>query len=218
MKRAAPLLVSLVLIGTLGVVHGVYTDRWGPSGQLEHALAGLPRVPAKFGDWTGDDMPLDPEAMNAAGIRGGMFRKYSNPRTGESVSFLIVCGRGGPITVHTPDVCYAGAGYRQLDAEQTKSIDSGGGAKSTFKVAHFAKASSVLPMRLEIYWAWSRDGETWQAPENPRLALARAPALYKLYVVREYAHKSRIEYSDASEAFLKQALPVIRQTLPVSGS
>jgi hypothetical protein len=218
--RAAwgPILVCAVLVATLGVVHGVYTDRWGASGQLQEALAVLPRVPSKCGDWTGEDVPHDPEELKTAGIQGGVFRRYTNPKTGEAVSFLVVCGRGGPISVHTPDICYAGAGYRQLAEERQKEVDCGGQPKETFKIARFVKAGGVVPTHLEIYWSWSRDGSTWQAPVNPRLHLARAPALFKLYVVREFVPKGRGENADTTERFLKSAVPAIRQALAPAGT
>ena len=71
----APILVCLLLVTSLGVVHGVYSDRWGPSGQLEQALGGLPRVPMRFGDWVGEDVPYEVEDMVRAGIKGSVYRR-----------------------------------------------------------------------------------------------------------------------------------------------
>jgi hypothetical protein len=213
---SGPILVCLTLLLTLGAVHGIYTDRWGPSGKLEEALAALPQVPMKFGDWTGEDVPYEADALTRAGIKGGVFRRFTNVRTRESISLLIVCGRGGPISVHTPDICYSAAGYQQLAPELRKEVENGENQKDWFYVARFGKPAAVVPVQLEIYWTWSRDGVTWHAPENPRLSLARAPALYKLYVVREYAPKSRAEAAATSEKFLRQALPAIRQSLSSS--
>lgn len=210
----APILVCLLLVASLGVVHGVYSDRWGQSGQLEQALAGLPRVPAKFGDWVGEDVPYDAEDMVRAGIRGSVYRRFKNVRTGELVSVLLVCGRGGPISVHTPDVCYAGAGYRLMGTAQQREIETSDGHKAAFSSARFGKATGVVPSHLEIYWTWSRDGVLWQAPENPRLSLARAPALFKLYVVSEVSMNERSATRDSCDRFLRQALPTIRQSLP----
>jgi hypothetical protein len=208
-----PILVSLALVGAMGVVHGIYSDRWGRSTQLEQALVGLSRVPATVGDWVGEDRPLDAAVLKAGDIQGSVSRRYRNPRTGEAVSMLIVCGRGGPISVHTPDVCYEGAGYRQLARERRQDLDAGDGRTDSFNVARFGKPG-VVPVQMEIYWAWSIDGVTWQAPENPRLSLARSRALYKMYVVREFAPGSRDEIADTCEAFLRRVLPELRQALP----
>jgi hypothetical protein len=212
-RTLGPILVSLALVAAMGVVHGVYSDRWIRSTQLERALAALPRVPAAFGDWVGEDRPLDPSAVRAGNIDGYVSRRYRNSRTGEAVSMLIVCGRGGPISVHTPDVCYEGAGYRQLAPERQTDLDPGDGRKDVFYVARFG-APGVVPKQMEIYWGWSLDGVTWQAPRNPRLALARSRALYKMYVVREFAPNSRQADADTCEAFLRRVLPELRQALP----
>jgi hypothetical protein len=209
--RAGPVVVSLVLVAAMGVVHGIYTDRWGQSRQLQDALAGLSRVPVRIGDWEGIDRTLEPEVIKAAGIDGAVYRSYSNPKTPQGVSVLLVCGRGGPITVHTPDICYEGAGYRQLGPEKSKVVETGEHSDS-FYVARFGKPD-VVPTELEIYWAWSLDGQSWQAPESPRRSLARARALYKLYVVREFPRGSRESSEETSQEFLKEVLPEIRAAL-----
>jgi len=210
----APLLTCLVLIGGLGAVHGIYSDRWGPSGQLEHAVKQLDLVPSSFGDWVGEDIPFERSDMAHAGIEGTILRRYRNPRTRESVSLLLVCGRGGPICVHTPDICYAGSGYTRTADEKPASVDLGPNGTHSFRVIQFAKTGSVSPSNLEIYWTWSRDGRSWEAPANPRLSLARSPALYKMYVVREFIPGTRAETSDVCEVFLNRALPDICQKLP----
>ena len=215
--RAAlgPILVSLALVGAMGVVHGVFSDRWGPSEQLERAVVGLDRVPAQFGEWSGTDITIDPAVLRVAGIERGVFRRYHNSRTGDTVSILLVCGRGGPISVHTPDVCYEGAGYRQLAPEQRQDLDGEGGRVDSFNAARFGKPG-IVPVQMQIYWGWSLDGVAWQAPENPRMSLARARALYKMYVVREYAPGSPAESTNTCEDFLREFRPEVRKALAPS--
>ena len=82
-------------------------------------------------------------------------------------------------------------------------------------MARFGKPG-VVPVQLEIYWAWSRDGRSWEAPENPRLPLARLPALYKLYVVRQFVAGAREETADPCQEFLRRALPEFGQALAPS--
>ena len=216
-KALGPILASLALVAAMGFVHGVYTDRWGRSAQLEQALAALPRVPATVGDWVGEDRaPLTDAVKRAGGIDGFVVREYRNPRTGDSVTFLLVCGRGGPISVHTPDVCFEGAGHRQLAPEKPQTIDADGRA-GTFNVARFA-TTDVVPTHMEAFWGWSTDGQTWQAPDNPRASLARSRALYKLYVVRRFPVGSPQEKEKTCEDFLRRALPELRQALaPTAG-
>lgn len=204
---AAPVLTGIVLIGALGVAHGLGTDRWGSSGQLTRAVASLDRVPTAFGGWSSEELPMDDETLVRAGIKGSVYRRYRNPRTQESVTALLVCGRGGPISVHTPEVCYAGAGYRPTANDSQKEIDSDGGGRHTFRVSRFAQPGGVAQSQLEVYLAWSRDGRTWEAPQNPRMSLARSPALYKIYVVREFLPTARSESAaNPCQAFLERAL------------
>lgn len=201
-----PLVLCLVVVAAAGVVYGIQTDRWGPSSQLEHALSRLPRLPSVIGDWQGEDVPHDAAELDrAGGIKGAVFRNFRNARTRDSVSTLVVCGRGGPISVHTPDICYAGAGYRQLTDAEVREV-AVDGHKHAFWVARFGKPG-VGATQLEIYWAWSRDGQSWEAPANPRMALARLPALYKFYVVRHFVPGSREENVDTCREFLQRALP-----------
>ncbi|AMV27727.1 hypothetical protein VT84_25220 [Gemmata sp. SH-PL17] len=210
-----PLLLCAVILGAAGAVHGIQTDRWGTSPHLERAIERLPQVPPNVGDWNGTDVPLEANDMARAGIRGWAFRVYKNSQTREEVSVLLVCGRGGPISVHTPDVCYAGAGYRQLADAATQEMKWDDGTTGTFRVARFGKPG-IVPSQLEIYWTWSRDGHTWQAPNNPRLSLARAPALYKMYVIRQFVAGSREENVSSCHKFLQRAIPDFNQALAPS--
>lgn len=205
-QSATPVLVGVLLVAGLGAVHGVYTDRWGPSGQLQEATAKLDRVPPAFGDWAGEDVPYEPEDMTRAGIQRCVFRKYTNRRTREAVSVLLVCGRGGPISVHTPDVCYAASGYRQVTDATARDVTAEG-ETHPFQVARFAKTEGVSPAQLEVFWAWSRDGRSWDAPDNPRVTLAQVPALYKVYVVREFLPGTRTATADVCGSFLARAIP-----------
>lgn len=209
--------LPLVAVATtafgVGVVYGVGTDRWRNSPQMESALRRLEAVPLEVGDWKGTDLPYEAEDFARAGIKGAVFRSYRNSRTGAAVTALLVCGRGGPISVHTPDVCYAGTGYEAVSRQVRTTLSAGpDGAAVGFWALQFAKPDAVAPTRLEIYWAWSTGGP-FEAPDNARMAYARAPALYKLYVVREFAPTSRAAKDNPCEKFLRQALPEFQAVL-----
>lgn len=208
MSRLALLMIGfLALVCTAGAFHGVMTDRWRPSSALRESLNRLDNLPKSFGDWSGTDSDIDPEALTRTGIRGYIYRTYRNARNGSAISALIVCGQGGPISVHTPDVCYAGNGYQAASAQRHVPIDS-----ADFWAIEFAKPNAIVPERLQIYWSWSVDANTWISPENPRLALARFPAVYKLYLVRDLAGKSENNDKQMKD-FLAAFLPELRQAL-----
>lgn len=214
-KFYGPVVASAAAVAALGAVHGGLTDRWGPSEPLTRSVSALDRVPVKFGDWEGEDMPYPADQVKRAGVQGSVFRRYKNTHTGEAVSVLLVCGRGGPISVHTPDVCYAGSGYRAVTDEAVRTFSAGEGDQS-FRVARFAMPGGTNQSQSEVCWAWSADGRRWQGPEagQARVAFGRSPAVFKLYVVRDFLPGSRAESADPCGDFLRRALPDLAALSP----
>jgi Protein of unknown function (DUF3485) len=178
---AAASLVAFALLVGSGLVHGRLTDRWGISGALAQAVARLDRVPRSMGDWEGRDEAMDRRQIDQAQIRGYLARKYRNVRDGREVTVLLVCGRPGPISVHTPDVCYAGAGYAAGSPPVPGDVATGD-HRAEFLKARFRKVNAPVPEALDILWAWNARG-VWEAPANPRIGFAPYRALFKVYVI-----------------------------------
>ena len=64
-------------------------------------------------------------------------------------SVLLVCGRPGPVSVHTPDVCYAGVGYAMENPPvlyQPPSATPSG----EFWMADFVQQKSTIPTHLRM--------------------------------------------------------------------
>jgi len=173
----------LVLALGYGVVHGRYTGRWVPLPSLENYTQRLPNVPMRAGEWAATDLPLDEEELSRSGIHGHLYRQYRSRKTGESLSLLIVCGRPGPISVHTPDICYRDAGYTAVGEAEKRTIRFENRTAEFWRL-RFRPPGRATGRELEIYWAWASD-KGFVAPDNPRIAFAGQPALYKVYVVRE---------------------------------
>jgi hypothetical protein len=178
---AANLTAFVLLVGA-GLVHGRLTDRWGLSGALAEAVARLDRVPRTIGDWEGRDVAMDRKQIDRAGIQGYLSRSYRNVRDGREATVLLVCGRPGQIAVHTPDVCYRGAGYESGSAPMPGTVGTGVGHPAEFLKARFCKTNAPVPDALDIFWSWNARG-AWEVPANPRLGFASYPALYKVYVI-----------------------------------
>src|SRR6478736_5172619 len=143
MKSIIPLVVSIALVLAVGVVYGIQTDRWKISNELQEALERLPRTPTQVAEWHGTDVnEFEAEEMNRAGIKGWVYRRYETSR--DVVVVLIVAGRGGPISVHTPDVCYQGAGYRQVSDIARREITAGSETAS-FWESKFEKSNAIVP-------------------------------------------------------------------------
>lgn len=208
-----PTALAIVLILGSGYVHGRWTGRWSVSNELQDAVARLPRLSMSVGDWQGSELPFEPNELKRSGIAAGLMRSYQDRKTGATVSMLLVCGRPGPIAVHTPDICYRGAGY-ELAAEPTRDDTRCGlpDHPASFWVADFHKQDTVVPETLKIHWAWS-DREGWKAPQNPRLSFAGKAVLYKLYIVRKTRSADDRFEVDPSVAFLHQLLPELDRAL-----
>jgi hypothetical protein len=200
------------MVAATGFFHGRWTRRWATPYAIEAGVAALRRVPLTLGDWRGRPFELGREQLAVAEIDGYVARRYTDVR-GVALTLLLVFGRPGPIAVHTPDVCYAGAGFESTEPPAERTLRLGpDGRVARFRYAAFGKTNSVAPVYLHIYWAWSSDG-TWEAPDDPRLTFASRQALYKLYVISETATAERRPEDDPSLTFLQTLLPELERDL-----
>jgi len=215
MLRVLAQALAFLLLAVSGVVHGLWTGRWGPSAALE-AAARCDRVAMTLGDWEGQATVLPPRHLAVAEIAGYVSRRYVNRGTGQTVSVLLVCGRPGPIAVHAPTVCFEGSGYHMLDNEEKytlqPSTDSG---PANFRTVRFQKPG-VAPETLRIFWSWRGRG-AWMVPDKPRLTFARSGFLYKLYVVHRLSSADDPLEEDPALDFLRLLLPELQRCLsPIS--
>jgi hypothetical protein len=206
MTRTVLSALGLLILLVSGVVHGVWTDRWGTGAEPAAWGARLAGVPRTIGDWEGQDVPLDAKSLQVAEVTGHLARTYVHRRTGAAVEVLLVCGRPGPISVHTPDVCLRGSGHSLVGAPEKY-----GAVHAEFWTARFRKGQAA-PTNLRIFWAWNA-GDGWRASTSPRLEFARHPALYKLYVVRSLAALDESLEKDPCTGFLPLLLPELERAL-----
>jgi hypothetical protein len=197
-----------------GYLYGLATNRWHRSAELEAAVARIARVPETISDWkTVQSDELSEAVTTVAGIDGYMFRRYENARTGKSITVLLMCGLPGPISVHSPDICYRGVGY-DLDGSLKKEAQKfGNDLKSAeFWRAKFSKSSAGGAMSLQVRWSWNADGR-WLAPDNTRLTFASFSSLYKLYIIQHVTPSSERLDEATCNLFLEQLLPVLDKAL-----
>jgi hypothetical protein len=211
MRKTLPLLTGLGLLALAALVHGYWTGRWQPSHALEEAAARVQDVPLSFGDWKGEEVKPDRASFARAGAVGYWMRVYKDGKSGSAVTVLLMCGRAGRMSVHTPDLCYGGAGYDVVGQQKRQTVTDAR-PPAAFWSARFRKPGPAGESQLRIHWGWSRDG-AWEAPDRPRWNFAGAPFLYKLYVVRDVSGDGGGAERDASRRFLKAFLPELRKTL-----
>jgi EpsI family protein len=215
MTRATTRFLLILVAGAFlvgdGYVYGLWTGRWHDTQELTTAAARLDRLPqtvGKDGEWQGTSLQLDPAVVEQAEFAGYILRRYENRRTGAAVTLLVACGRRGPLSVHTPEVCYRGAGFRMLEgdtARQALDLGSGSTPAEVWK-GTFARERDTGPERLRVVWSWYDKG-AWTAPENPRWTFAGQAMLYKLYVTQEYMPRDPAADGKDSLDFLQAFLP-----------
>jgi hypothetical protein len=211
MTRTLTALTASVLLVTVGLVQGFWTARWSPSNAANEAAARFGNLPKQIGEWQGED--LDAKITPAMGpISGMMQRRYVNRRTGAALTIALVCGLPGPVSIHSPDVCYGASGYEIGSLTRAKT-----GASNEFWTADATRTRTTDQTRLRLYWAWNA-GQGWTAPDHPRLTFdRRVPVLYKLYVMRQLTGPAGATPDEPCEAFLKVLLPEVERTLIAPG-
>lgn len=188
---------ALTAIVAAGVVYGQWTDRWGLSEAVATAATQIDRVPLKVGDWQAE--PQESKSRGDLGVARQVDLHYQNTKTGDTISIALMCGRRGPISVHTPDVCYAASGFK---VGKPSVIEVAGGK---FYVADAVRTQAANKSTIRIFWSW-RAGDQWATADNPRMAFWKEKVLFKFYVIRDLPAPISVE-QDSCVEFLKAFLP-----------
>lgn len=206
MRWFAASIGSIALI-VCGIVHGFWTDRWAPPVETRTAAARLDTVPMELGDWFGEAIEVK-EGEAGRGVAGCIKRRYVQRSTGAAVSIVLVCGRPGPVAIHTPEVCYGANGFL-IGSKDRAEVGASG---DNLWKADALRTSASEETRLRVYWAWN-GGDGWRASPDARRQFVRAPVLHKLYVVRELSSLSETSRAEPCEEFLRVLLPELRKRL-----
>jgi hypothetical protein len=212
MKHALPIVVAFGVVLVSGVVHGLWTDRWLPSNELRAASDRLASLPLELSDWDANEEEMDPAEQSMAEIEAYRKIRFVNRTTKAEVQFLIVCGRPGPISVHTPNICYLGAGYAVAGMNKRTLELAAGGDPVEIQVGLFRKEEAGGPILQRTIWSFSTNGE-WRVPDNARQAYARSRFLYKIYMARSLARADELVDKDPTLELLRSLLPRLQKHL-----
>src|SRR5262245_23415668 len=125
------LAVLLLLAGTLasGWWHGRSVSRWGEAAALANAAQRLQgSLPERLGPWQLIKAhELEEGAADvlqcAAYLHGG----YRNDQSGDTIVVAVVAGPAGPISVHTPEICYSAQNYEMAGQRKQLGINDTSG-------------------------------------------------------------------------------------------
>jgi hypothetical protein len=200
--RYCAFLAAIVMLLASGVLYHSLAD---DSEQLDAAAARVALAPKIVGAWHAQDLTIDDRSFEQTGAKGYWMRQYVNQQTKEAVLVILMCGRPGKMAVHTPEVCYSGAGYEIHDQPAACPITN----DARFWTAKFTKK----PGHLRLYWAWNARGG-WEASPAPRWQFRGEPFLYKLYVSRDISQQASVApQADVTAEFLREFVPALKETL-----
>jgi hypothetical protein len=208
-SRLFPTLAAVAAIMIAGAIPGLWAGRWVSSATVEEAASHLPNIPAVVGEWAGRDLPVTPAEQSLANASGFLRRRYVNSRTGAVVTLLVLCGRSGPLSLHTPEICMAGSGFDEIGKASRYEIP--GSAENRLWVRQFQKMSPS-PVCVRVFYGWSASGP-WEAPDYPRFVFARSPVLYKLYVFRDLSDPNEPLDGDPAGELLRGLTTPLRAIL-----
>jgi hypothetical protein len=211
MTKSSLILTLGVLLACTGVgalVHGRISQRWGIPADLAERADRLSQLPTSLGPWrVVQSEPLGEGVVRMLQCAGHLKRTYVHSETGAAVQVAVLLGPFGPISVHTPEICYSSREYDIQDARQRTTIRSE--APSTDELWSITfRARTVSADILRVYYGWN-DGTSWSAPETPRMAYAGSPFLYKLQLACYASSQADARASDAGRDFLAHLLPAM---------
>jgi Protein of unknown function (DUF3485) len=206
---AVSLVVGLTLGG--GYVDGLRANRWGVQVDFGPAAKSLRELPPQIGDWRlSSSQELDADVRRILQCAGHVNCTYANSK-GDAVNVAIVLGPSGPISVHTPEICYSSRDFDIAQEAATVQVRPEQSPDEAFW-ALTMKSKSPGGGLLRVYYAWSL-GQEWQAPYQPRFAYGGQPLLYKIQLASLVASESLQSGRDPCLEFLKDLLPVLDKVL-----
>lgn len=198
------LAIGLGITITTGAVCGRVSQRWGPVPDLVAAADHLNTMPAVIGSWrlVKEDKLTD-HVIQTLQCAGYVNRTYRNQANGDEVTLAIIVGPTGPISVHTPEICYSSQAYSIEEPREPRKVESGIGKASTFWCTRF-RSTNATAEELCVYYAWGT-GEDWQASESPRFEFAGNKMLFKLQMA-SLVPPGHLNERNACDDFLKELL------------
>ena len=113
-SKILPFVVATLIVCGGTYVNGLFTDRFHETNSelLDQFTNRVPNLPLQVGPWVGKDQKIPDKDFALTNCTAYVSRPYLNRATGDAVSVYVVSGTARHITIHSPDWCYQGAGYK----------------------------------------------------------------------------------------------------------
>jgi hypothetical protein len=174
-------LIGLVTLAT-GIVTGTIGNRWQRPHDLSAVAKSLEKIAAtpQVGPWRlKDTTHLSPEIVKLLHTSGDISCKYVNDQTGEQVDLVVLVGETGPLSTHSPEVCYSSREYQVISEPESQVVESTSGPAGLLSMT--LSSEGLDGSLLRVWYAW-HNGVQWLAPRNARIALRAEPFLFKIQI------------------------------------
>lgn len=145
------LFVLLLIVAAFSVNHLMQSG--GKEAKVD--LEGM--IPLRIGEWTGEDLTLQPGTLRLLGTENVLLRSYVHDNPGyERVLFCLTFSAGSHRVAHPPQVCYEGQGW-SIDRNEESMLTFPGEKKRQKKVQHL---SITRDDRAQEVIVWFRNAST----------------------------------------------------------
>lgn len=200
---------ALALTVVPAVIHGRYTNRWGPSADQVSAARQLERCPKIAGDWEtrGKGVEFAPKVVRELQLSGYFGRTYVNRSDGETVSVVVMVGLPGALSRHPPEICYGARANQRIGEPVEVEISDGDQVQHRLRMLRFREPGPIGD-EFTVCYGFTVDGR-WDSPAYPRVRYGGKPLLYKMQVLFSGVGPDG-SVPEPIEDFLTQFLPVVR--------
>ena len=145
----------------------------------------LKEISSDLGTWraTGADAHLDPETTRLAGSSDHIIRSYTDSKTGETVSVLVLYGLAYSVFGHSPEICYPSAGFQAVGRPEEHDLYLPDSATSVqYRSAIYSKTIATVTQSYEVVWVFWNAG-SWISDLTDRWKIFRtSPGLFKIQI------------------------------------
>ncbi len=213
MKRYGHALVVFLAVGitlTAAILHGRWTNRWGVPNEMPVAADVVKTLPHDFGPWhLKETKELEPAVRGILQCENYSQGYYVNHETGEQVMLTLLLGPPGPMSVHTPEICYSSADYTPLADRQRVNIQPGIAEDAAWMV-QFHSGHELQGGITRVYYAWN-DGSHWSALDEPRITFGGRPFLFKVQILTQLPEAGATVVEDSARTMLRDFIPIFAQ-------
>jgi hypothetical protein len=176
----------------------------------------LDELPMSYGPWHGKDAKMDSEVARATGASGMVSREYVNERTGVRLSVVVLYGPASKVFIHSPELCYPGAGFRAVEGPLIQKI-AVGERKLPFASLLYEKGFGSVRDRRQVYYSWGFGGR-WSPAALKQKEVDRLPGMFKVHVERRAGMYEQIDLNDPCIGFLELLLADLEPRIELAKS